>query len=62
MLNFKLDEALVRPCGGAVRDSVTGGGRSCRQSERLGRAFRPDPWAQTYESRALCPRDPGRIR
>ena len=54
-----VDEAHVRPSGGGAG---LGWEQRCGKRGRLGRALGPDPRAQTHESRALCPRDPGRIR
>jgi len=54
-----VDEAHVRPSGGGAG---LGWEQRCGKRERLGRALGLDPRAQTHESRALCPRDPGRIR
>jgi hypothetical protein len=54
-----VDEAHARPRGGGAG---LGWEQRCGKRGRLGRALGPDPRAQTHESRALCPRDPGRIR
>ena len=43
MINFKLHEALVRPCGGAVRDSVTGGGPIVSAERAAGESLQARP-------------------